>query len=229
MAINVTIRSAEQVGGQVESEIDVFGTGDDRGRDYILAVAYLPRSLNVFSTSATLTGERRGQVLDTYNVTGPAQTRLGDPIEEVRARVFEPGLLGSRGDLLDEDTVTIDRGAPGPGTGGGEPSVPGGSDPGSGGTETPDLSDVTVTCQDITPRNPEPGGRIEVDMVVGYGGTVTDEPLVTYQVLIGGVTAGTVELNTSSVQTSTIAASVPAQFTPGDTVDVEVQAIDIRR
>lgn len=219
MAINVTIRSAEQVGGEVESEIDVFGTGDDRGKDYILAVAHLPRSLNVFSTNATLSGEGRGEILDTYNVTGPAQTRLGDPIEEVRARVFEPGVLGSRGDLLDEDTVAIERGS----------EVPGGSDPGSPSVETPDLSDVSVTCQDITPRDPDPGGRIEVDMVVGYSGTVTDEPLVTYQVLVGGVTAGTVELNTSSVQTSTIAASVPVQFTPGDTVDVEVQAIDIRR
>jgi hypothetical protein len=237
MAINVKIRSAEQVGGQIESEIDVFGTADDRGKDYVLAVVHPPRTGTVASESGTLLGEGRGQLFDTYNVTGPAQTIIGStPVQEVRARVFESGLLGSRGDLLDEDTVSIDRGAPGPGTGGGEPGVPGGSDPGSPegppGTGTPDLSNVSLRCDGVSPQSPEPGGRITAEFVPEYTGDLAPEMMVTYQLLVDGQTAGTAELTTDrnfGRTSESIAGTVPQNLTPGRTVDVIVQAIDIRR
>lgn len=234
MAINVTIRSAEQVGGAIESEIDVFGTADDRGKDYVLSVRHPPRSGAVANESGTISGTGRGTLFDTYFVEGPAQTRFGStPVEAVEAVVFESGFLG---DELDRDRMEIDRGAPGDETPGGEPSFPGGSDPGPGETPpgggTPDLSDVSLRCEGISPQSPKPGERITADFVPEYNSNLAPEATVTYQLLVDGQTAGTIELVTDrnfGRTSQTIAGTVPTNLSPGRTVDVSIQAIDIRR
>ena len=234
MAINVAIRSAEQVGGTIESEIDVFGTANDRGKDYVLSVRHPPRSGTVASESGTISGTGRGTLFDTYFVEGPAQTIVGStPVEAVEAVVSESGFLG---DELDRDRMEIDRGSPGDGTDDGEPSFPGGSDPGPGETPpgggTPDLSNVSLRCEGVSPSSPEPGERITADFVPEYNSDLAPEATVTYQLLVGGQTAGTIELVTDrnfGRTSQTIAGTVPANLSPGSTVDVSVQAIDIRR
>jgi len=230
MAINVTIRSAEQVGDTIESEIDVFGTADDRGRDYIITVTHPPRSGRIIRETGTISGTGRGTLFDTYNVEGPATVLVGStPVDAVEAVVTEPGILG---DELDRDRMEIDRGAPADETPGGEPSFPGGSDPGSPGTETPDLSNVSLRCEGVAPSSPEPGERITADFVPEYNSNLAPEATVTYQLLVDGQTAGTIELVTDrnfGRTAQTIAGTVPTNLSPGRTVDVSIQAIDIRR
>jgi len=91
---------------------------------------------------------------------------------------------------------------------------------------------VSLRCEGVAPSSPEPGERITADFVPEYNSDLAPEATVTYQLLVDGQTAGTIELVTDrnfGRTAQTIAGTVPTNLSPGRTVDVSIQAIDIRR
>lgn len=92
--------------------------------------------------------------------------------------------------------------------------------------EPPSLSDVDITCRGVSPPNPEPGESIVITLDTEYSGGASF-PTVRFDPTIGGIGVGEVEERIGSSTQLSINANVPPSLTPGDTVEVRVEAIDI--
>lgn len=99
--------------------------------------------------------------------------------------------------------------------------------PGSGGgPSAPSLSDLSMTCLGVSPSSPEPGDGIVITLDTQYEGSASF-PTVRFRPTVDGIATGEVEERIGSSTRLSINTNIPTTLSPGDTVDVRVEAIDI--
>jgi len=102
------------------------------------------------------------------------------------------------------------------------------------GGSGPSLSDLELNCLGVSPQNPPPGGTLSITLEAVYTGSAS-YPTITLDTKIGGVSVGNASQRIaasssfSSGSTFTIDVPVPssASVSAGETVGVNVEAIDI--
>jgi len=146
-------------------------------------------------------------------------------VEDVNVTVIyiREATVGSSEELAqDQFTIAVQR--PPDDTGGGSPPPDGGDN----GTSAPSLSDLSMTCLGVSPSNPRPGQDIVISLDTSYSGGVSF-PTVRFRPTVGGVGVGEVEEQIGSSTQLSLGAVVPNTLSPGDTVEVNVEAIDIEK
>lgn len=195
------------------------------GSDFVVESTYDPAGVATvdvdYQTTVFPTGESRNSLTDEETITvnfgsidqtsrfdlGALGVNPGETVELFVTTVYTRATAQGPEPEQEQNTVEVTRGG-----GGGEPS----------------LDDVELTCRGVRPQNPAPGDQIEIDYNVDYTGPVAF-PTVRIRPTIGGVRAGEVERTVAEVGESSFFTNVPTTLSPGETVDVSIEVIDIER
>ena len=198
------------------------------GSDFVVESTYDPAGVATidvdYQTTVFPTGESRNSLTDEETIT----VNLGSISRTSR---FDLGGLGvSPGETADLSVTTVYTRATAQGPEAEQEQntveVTRGGGGGSGGE--PSLDDVELTCRGIRPQNPAPGDQMEIDYNVDYSGPVAF-PTVRIRPTIGGVRAGEVNRTVAEVGESSFFTNVPTTLSPGETVEVSLEVIDIER
>lgn len=196
------------------------------GSDFVVESTYDPAGVATvdvdYQTTVFPTGESRNSLTDEETITvnfgsidqtsrfdlGALGVDPGETVELFVTTVYTRATAQGQEPEQAQNTVEVTRG----GGGGGAPS----------------LDDVELTCRGIRPQNPAPGDQIEIDYNVDYSGPVAF-PTVRIRPTIGGVRAGEVGRTVAEVGESSFFTNVPTTLSPGETVEVSLEVIDIER
>lgn len=92
-----------------------------------------------------------------------------------------------------------------------------------------DVGGISISCQGISPTNPDPGDVIDIPVDYTYSGDLS-HPTVTFETILDGDTVSQIATEENTVGgegTITLTPILDSGHQPGDDIDVTVEATDI--